>query len=618
VTSVTQTAPSIAPGASTIAVSRGTVAGQLGALVALSTAVWAVLGATMAAPWVVPDEIIYSDLAKSIAAGHLPAIRGVTTFGYGVGYPLLIAPAWALAASTHVAYAVALAFNALLMSSAAVPSYLLARRFLSHGTALLVASLSVLLPAMAFTSMILTENAYYPAFLLALLAIVRAVEKPTSKRQALALGATAVTFAIKLLGVVLLPIYVVAIVVLAFLGRGPVPMRRALAVYKLTFLVVAVSAAAVTAASELRGAGAAGALGAYAGVVQRIDFVGLPWAFLLHVAALDLTSGLIPFAATAFLVWEVWRRRLVDESVRRFAAVACGCMVSLPATIAVSAGAIKAGSAGLGANAHFHERYLFMSTPLFLTGLGICLERGLTRRSQAALVVGAVAAVLVAVIPVGHLRDNAGLQAPSLIIWLLFRHGQLALALAGLLICLAFVLVGRRRGLLWGLVAFLFATGAILTYANSYARGRSSRDTAVGADRGWIDGHVTPRANVAVLWNEPGRPGETAPPRPAQSVIWENEFFNRSVTAVYAIGAAGPEPVPQEIPAKVRGNLVVGADGRPLRSTYVLTCGIRIDAPIVARDPGTSAILYKVDGVVRVRSVGPSMCQGKSSGKNQS
>jgi hypothetical protein len=293
-------------------------------------------------------------------------------------------------------------------------------------------------------------------------------------------------------------------------------------------------------------------------------------------------------------------------------------MVSLPATIAVSAGAIKAGSAGLGANAHFHERYLFMSTPLFLTGLGICLERRLTRRSQAAVVAAVVAAVLVAVIPVGHLRDNAGLQAPSLIIWLLFRHGQLALALAGLLICLAFVRVSRRRGLLWGIVAFLFATGAILTYASSFATGRSARETGISTDRSWIDEQVGPDASVAVLWNEPGRLGDTAPPRPAQRVIWDNEFFNRSVTSVYAIGAAGPEPVPQELRASVRGKLVVGEDGRAVRSAYVLTCGIRIDAPVVARDPITSAVLYKVGGVIRVRSVGPSVCQGKSSDTNAS
>lgn len=616
-TSVTHTAPAVAPSASTIAVSRGTVAGQLGALVALSTAVWSAIGATMAAPWVVPDEIIYSDLAKSIAAGHLPAIRGVTTFGYGVGYPLLIAPAWALTASTHVAYAVALGLNALLMSSAAVPSYLLARRFVSHGTALLVASLSVLVPAMGFTSMILTENAYYPAFLFALLAIVRAVEKPTSKRQALALGATAVTFAIKLLGVVLLPIYLVAILVLAFLDRGTVPMRRALAAYKSTFLVVAASAVLVTAASELHGAGAAGALGAYAGVLQRIDFVGLPWAFALHVAALDLTTGMIPFAATSLIVWEVARGRLADGAARRFAAVAFGCIVSLPGTIALSAGAIKAGSAGLGANAHLHERYLFMGTPLFLTGLAVCLERNVNRRSRAAMAAGAVAAILLALIPVGHLRDNAGVQAPSLIIWLLFRHGQLALALAALLICLGFLRVTRRTKLLWGTVGVLFAAGAILTYASSYATGRSARETGIGADPGWIDERAGEHANVAVLWNEPGSPKHKAPPRPAQRVIWDNEFFNRSIASVYAIGAPGPSPVP-EIRASVRGNLIVGHDGRAVRSAYVLTCGIQVAAPVVARDPSTSAVLYKVGGVIRVQSVGPSVCAGKSSDKNES
>jgi hypothetical protein len=181
-----------------------------------------------------------------------------------------------------------------------------------------------------------------------------------------------------------------------------------------------------------------------------------------------------------------------------------------------------------------------------------------------------------------------------------------------MLICFAFIRVTRRRGLLWGIVAFLFASGAVLTYASSFATGRSARETGIGADRAWIDEQVGPNARVSVLWNEPGRPDGTAPPRPAQRVIWDNEFFNRSVTSLYAIGAAGPESVPQEIRASVRRHLVVGRDGRVVRSAYVLTCGIRLDAPVVARDANTSAVLYRTDGVIRVHAVGPSTCQGKS------
>ena len=301
---------------------------------------------------VVPDEIIYSDLAKSLASGHLPAVRGVTTFGYGVGYPLLIAPAWWLGDSTRVVYVVTLGINAALMSLAAVPAYLLARRFVSHSASLVVGSLTVVVPAMAFTRMVLTENAYYPAFLLALLLMARTLERPTPRRQLLTLGAICVAFAIKLLGVVLLPIYVSAVVGVALLSRNSRPLRSALAPYRTTWVGAGLAVTAVVLASVLRGGGATGALGAYSGVLQHVDLAGLPWAFVLHIAALDLTAGFIPFAATCLVLWEIARGTLRDGRTVRFGALAASLMLWLPLTIAVSAGAIKAGSAGLGANAH--------------------------------------------------------------------------------------------------------------------------------------------------------------------------------------------------------------------------------------------------------------------------
>ncbi len=594
------------------AVARRTVAVQLTALVAVSATAWAVLGSAMRAPWVVPDEIIYSDLAKSIAAGHLPAVRGVTTLGLGVGYPLLIAPPWVGGLSAHGAYVAVLAINALLMSSAAIPAYLLARRFVAHGSALAVASFAVLVPAMAYTSMILTENAYYPAFLFSLLAIVRALEHATARRQLVALASVGIAFAIKLLAVVLVPIYLTAVVVAALLGRDTQPVGVALRRYRPSWIATGALVGSAIVLSALRGHGATGVLGIYSGVFHHVDVIGIPWAFVLHLAAIDLSSGLIPFAATCLVVVTVARGRLRDERTRRFAALALACLWWLPATIALSAGAIKAGSAGIGANAHLHERYVFMPTPLFLAGLGICLERELSRRSRAALAAAAIATGLAAAIPVSHLRDNASLQAPSLIIWLLFRHGQLALALASLLVCACFVRVVRKTRALWGVVGTLFAVGAVLTYASSYATGASARDVGLGRYAGWIHAHAGTES-VAVLWNEPGGAGDTAPPRPAQRVIWDNEFFSRTPLRVYAVGANGPEPIPTEVRARIGAGDVVlrQKDGVPVRSAYVLTCGIRLAAPIAAVDPDTGAILDRTHLVLRVRSVGRAVCQGR-------
>ena len=100
----------------------------LAAIVVVSIAVRVALARRIVAPWIMVDEIVYSELAKSFAAhGHF-LVRGVPSHGYGFVYPVLIAPAWRLFGRDPDAYAAAKAINGVLMSLAAIPAYLLARR----------------------------------------------------------------------------------------------------------------------------------------------------------------------------------------------------------------------------------------------------------------------------------------------------------------------------------------------------------------------------------------------------------------------------------------------------------------------------------------------------------
>ena len=71
----------------------------------------------------------------------------------------------------------ALGINALVMSLAAIPAYLLARMFVGRRSALLVALFTVLVPSMSYTGVVMTENAFYPIFLLSALLIARAVRR---------------------------------------------------------------------------------------------------------------------------------------------------------------------------------------------------------------------------------------------------------------------------------------------------------------------------------------------------------------------------------------------------------------------------------------------------------
>src|SRR5262249_44399280 len=76
------------------ALGRRTAPPLLAALVVLSAVAYGLTTGSVRNIWILPDELTYGSLARSLAAtGHF-AIRGVDTLAYPIGYPLLISPAF--------------------------------------------------------------------------------------------------------------------------------------------------------------------------------------------------------------------------------------------------------------------------------------------------------------------------------------------------------------------------------------------------------------------------------------------------------------------------------------------------------------------------------------------
>src|SRR5476649_2576586 len=121
------------------------------AIVVASAVVRIALAHRVVTPWIMVDELIYSELAKSLAANGHFLIRGVPSNGYGFVYPALIAPAFGLFHSVPRAYAVAKDINAVVMSLAAVPTYFLARRLMAPRLALVAAALALVIPSLLYT-----------------------------------------------------------------------------------------------------------------------------------------------------------------------------------------------------------------------------------------------------------------------------------------------------------------------------------------------------------------------------------------------------------------------------------------------------------------------------------
>ncbi len=105
----------------------------------------------------------------------------------------------------------------------------------------------------------------------------------------------------------------------------------------------------------------------------------------------------------------------------------------------------------------------------------------------------------------------------------------------------------------------------------------------------WIDRRVGRNADVSFVWHYAG---ETRP-------LWNNEFFNRSVHAVYTVD--GPDPADGGLPETPVHELDDGrlatATGATPRVRYAVSY-TDIAGTRLARDPGIGLALYRVDGPI--------------------
>jgi hypothetical protein len=588
------------------------IAARLAFLVVAAAGLQVAIALTHAVPWIVPDEIIYSELAKSIAVGHLPAVRGLTQLDYGNVYPVLIAPAWALFSDATQAYAAARIIGACVMALSAVPAYLLARLFLPARSALIVASFAVFLPSLLLSGMLLTEVALYPVSLVVFLAIAHALGQPTARHQAFALGAIALAVATKSVMIAMLPAYVVGVLLMALLlRRAGADARTYLRRFLPTWVLLA-GCSVVFLLSAVTVGGGRRLLGYNAHVVDNLGFGAIPWWFLLHLAELDLYVVAAPFLATA-LTCAVAFRPAASTEERLFACLILPATLFLLLAIAAFSSDPHPHRLGYGwqdPGARMHERNMFAIVPLLLIGLALWLERP-SRLSRRWTWVGGIAAVaLIALLPLSDLHDNADFQAMALVPWIALSKAVPwplgGIVLAGVAVVL---LIRRRTTAVWTMLGTVFAV-TILCVAASYSnRSLGALDSGFGgsdAQLTWIDDAVGRDAGVVALWWEPGT-AQYAAPSSGHRIVWLGEFFNRSLGPVYSVGPAMPYArLPLVRATRDADGAIRDDTGTALRASYVLTCGLRLDGRVVARLPETGAAVWKIERQpVRVTSVGP-------------
>src|SRR5581483_12212786 len=112
-------------------------------------------------PSIFPDEYLYSALARSLATTGRLRVHGVAAHFPALLVPVLTAPMW-LVHDVAVSYRLVQIENAVGMSLAAVPAYVLARRLgVVERTALVVALLAVAGPQLFFVGILQSEPYAY-------------------------------------------------------------------------------------------------------------------------------------------------------------------------------------------------------------------------------------------------------------------------------------------------------------------------------------------------------------------------------------------------------------------------------------------------------------------------
>ncbi len=555
------------------------------AIVLASTVFRALLSRGIVAPFIVVDEIIWSELARGIASAGRPLVRGESDPGYGVVYPLVISPAYALFHSLPEAYAAVKALNSFVMSLAAIPAYLLARRVVGPGFALLAALLAVAIPSLAYTGTVMTENAFYPLFLVVTLVLVLVLEEPAPIRVTFLVLLVALAFATRVQAIAIVPAALLAPLLLAvFERRG---LRSTVSRYRFLyggFVALGVLALLV---QLVGGRSPQDLLGAYSPVGDASYQAGEILRYVVwHAAELSLYVLVVPLAATIVLVG---RARSLDARLQAFLAATVALTVCLVPVVAAFA-------------SHFsdriEERNMFYVAPLFSIALLAWVDRGAPRPRLLAPAAAVASGMLVLLVPFDRFLTTSAITDTLMLLpfwslqdrigsgWITFAAAMLAVALAA-----AFLFVPRRYALALPFVVLgLWAVALKPIWWGTHGLERFSRGSLFqgirASQRDWIDRALPDGAQAAFLWTG----------RTDRLTVNQNEFFNRSVGPVYYVTAPTPGGLPE---TRVRIDPVTGAvtlpNGAHVDTRYlVVDSSFEPDGTRLAQDKGWGVTLWRV------------------------
>jgi hypothetical protein len=523
-------------------------------------------------PAVFTDELLFSELARSLAAGDGFVVRDEPLFFPAFVPALLQAPAW-LAGSTPLAYALAKALNTALMCSAALPAYWLARQLVRPAYALIVAAATVAGGGMLYHGYLTSEAVAYPIFLAAVAACVRALAVPSRSRDLVALAALLLAVVTRAQFIVLPFVFVVAILLV---GR---PVRRH-----------ATALAALGGGGLLALVAGASVLGFYEGA-RTLDY---PLGETLRWSG--WTAALLPFAVGllvvpgALLGLGLGLRRPRRAAERPFAFITALLVALMP---------LQAGLIASGESHKPFERYVFYLLPLVFLAFFAFAERNVSGRRLYAGIALALAGLALAV-PFASLAlvpfsfDSPTLSAVETVArWTSQGDAAAVFAALGVLGALAAAALQRRPALLAvASVVLAFAIG-VAAYDGDRRMTQRTLDSLSAAQPDWLERSGIPSADVLAL---PGGSLHSG---------WVLESWNRNVGRTFHLGDVPHDQLPYAQVGLQQDGTVAAGTGEPVRSRYLVVndAGTQIElAGRLLSRPHSGLSLYRIDGALRLRS----------------
>jgi hypothetical protein len=317
-----------------------------------------------------------------------------------------------------------------------------------------------------------------------------------------------------------------------------------------------------------------------------------------HFAEIGLSVGLIPVSALILLFGLALRGWPSSAAERAFVAVASSAFVFVVIQVGIYASRFSL---------RIEERNMFFVAPVLFLALSLWIARGLPRPVLLTAVAAVVPAALLftldlrSLLNIGILSDTFAL-IPLLRLSSLIDGGvdrvELLMRAGGFGAALAFALLPRKVGtfVLPSAVAIFLVLSSYSVFGSIRDHSRRTLALTSTSNPSWIDERIGADSNAFFVY------GATPEYFGEAQIMWQTEFWNRSVDTVYTLGPSDPgltaSPATFEV---LTGRIVPQAGGgSPSTSTpYVVApATVKLAGRPLAQQGGL--VLYRIDPPLRL------------------